>query len=156
VPWVTGCCLLVRGDCWREWGGFDPEFFLYYEDVDLCRRAQERGWSVCYEPNLAVVHHSPLHGRPVSALLRLVLRHSLLTYAARHWRPWEFQALAHIVRVESWARRLCARWRGNRANAEIFQELSRLARDLAAGERHSAQRRLHMALRRHEEAAGPR
>ena len=42
VPWVTGCCLLVRRDCWRELGGFDEDFFLYYEDVDICRRAHRR------------------------------------------------------------------------------------------------------------------
>src|SRR5207247_751778 len=42
VPWVTGCCLLVRRDCWRDLEGFAEDFFLYYDDVDLCRRASAR------------------------------------------------------------------------------------------------------------------
>ena len=64
VPWATGCALLIRRDCLKQIGGLDEDFFLYYEDVDLCRRATERGWKVCYEPTLHVVHHSPLHARP--------------------------------------------------------------------------------------------
>ena len=85
VDWVTGCCLLLRGDCLRDLGGLDEEFFLYYEDVDLCRRARARGWSVWYEPNLTIVHHHPLHQRSVPAVLRMVTRHSLMIYAAKHW-----------------------------------------------------------------------
>src|SRR5207249_7515050 len=53
VPWVTGCCLLVRRECLEELGGLDEDYFLYYEDVDLCLRARKRGWTVWYEPNLA-------------------------------------------------------------------------------------------------------
>jgi N-acetylglucosaminyl-diphospho-decaprenol L-rhamnosyltransferase len=153
VPWVTGCCLLVKADCWRELDGFDEEFFLYYEDVDLCRRASARGWSVWYEPHLAVVHHNPLHGRAVPPPLRLVIRHSLLTYAARHWRGWEFRALTRIVRVESWARRICAWWRKDVHNAEVLGELSTLASDLAAGDRRAARKRLHAAVWQQEEVA---
>ncbi len=104
VPWVTGCCLLLRRDCLHELGGLDEDFFLYYEDVDLCVRARARGWSVWYEPNLAVVHHHPLHCRPVPAVLRLVTRHSLLTYAAKHWPRWQCRLLSRIVRTEALAR----------------------------------------------------
>jgi N-acetylglucosaminyl-diphospho-decaprenol L-rhamnosyltransferase len=153
VPWVTGCCLLVRGDCWRELGGFDEEFFLYYEDVDLCRRAWANGWSVWHEPQLTAVHHSPLHGRTVPASLRLVLRHSLLTYAARHWRPLEFRMLARVIRVESWARRLWAWWRKDAGAYAVFQELSCLAADLGNGARGKARSRLHRAVRAREQAA---
>jgi len=153
VPWVTGCCLLVRGDCWRDLGGFAEEFFLYYEDVDLCRRAQARGWSVWHEPRLAAVHYSPLHRREVPDSLRLVIRHSLLTYAARHWRRWEFRLLAGIVHLESWARRLWAWWRKDAEGVRVFQELSALAADLTSGDSRAARRRLHRTVRTHEEAA---
>src|SRR5262249_2914091 len=71
VPWVTGCCLLVRRACLEDLGGLDEDYFLYYEDVDLCRRARARGWSVWYEPAVWAVHRHPLHGRGVSPLVRL-------------------------------------------------------------------------------------
>jgi N-acetylglucosaminyl-diphospho-decaprenol L-rhamnosyltransferase len=153
VAWVTGCCLLVRGECWRELGGFDEDFFLYYEDVDLCRRAWEQGWSVWYEPQLSVVHNNPLHGRQVPAPLRLVIRHSLLTYAERHWRPWQFRALAGVVRLESWARRVWACCRGKRRDAAVFQELATMTRDLITGNRRGARKRVLRTVHRQEQAA---
>src|SRR5262249_8190845 len=69
ASWVTGCGLLARRACLQELGGFDPDFFLYYEDVDLCRRATAAGWVVRQESTPALVHHRPLHGRPVAAHL---------------------------------------------------------------------------------------
>ena len=49
VGWVCGAALLARTDLIRRLGGFDPRFFLYFEETDLCRRAQEAGaevWAV--------------------------------------------------------------------------------------------------------------
>ncbi|HET6571990.1 MAG TPA: glycosyltransferase family 2 protein, partial [Fimbriiglobus sp.] len=89
VPWATGGCLLVRRDCYEEVGGLDENFFLYYEDVDFCRRARRAGWSVWYEPDLRVTHHFPLHARAVPPPLRLVTRHALLTYSRKHWPRWQ-------------------------------------------------------------------
>lgn len=147
VAWVTGCCLLLRRDCLRDVGGLDEEFFLYYEDVDLCRRAQERGWSVWYEPNLAVIHHHPLHQRPVPAVLRLVTRHSLMVYAAKHWPAWQFRLLTRIVQSESWLRRLAAWWTGDGAQSRIFARLGALCGDMRRGERATAHARITQAVR---------
>jgi N-acetylglucosaminyl-diphospho-decaprenol L-rhamnosyltransferase len=147
VPWVTGCCLLVRRDCWRGLGGFDEDFFLYYEDVDLCRRARNAGWAVWYEPTPAVVHHFPLHGRRVPPVLRMVTRHALLTYSAKHWPRWQSRALAGIVRLEAWARRMSAAWRGDATAAGLFAELGTLAGELARGRAVRARHRLLRAAR---------
>ena len=56
VDWVSGACMLLRGQAFREVGGFDEDYFLYWEDADLCRRLGGKGWRVAYEP-AAVVHH---------------------------------------------------------------------------------------------------
>lgn len=138
VPWVTGCCLLVRRECFRDLQGLDEEFFLYYEDVDLCRRADERGWSIWYEPNLTVIHHHPLHQRVVPAVLRLVTRHSLMVYASKHWPAWQFRLLTRIVQGESWLRGLRAWWSGDRQEARTFARLSEVARALRRGQRDAA------------------
>ncbi len=148
VPWVTGCCLLVRRDCWEDLGGLDNDFFLYYEDVDLCRRARERGWTVWYEPGLRAVHHRPLHARAVPPALRLVTRHALLTYAAKHWPAWQFRLLAGIVRWEARLRGLGAWWKGDRKAAACFREMGALAAELAREKRSAARRRLTRITRR--------
>jgi N-acetylglucosaminyl-diphospho-decaprenol L-rhamnosyltransferase len=147
VPWVTGCCLLARRDCVEELGGLDEDFFLYYEDVDLCLRARQRGWSVWYEPNIAIIHHDPLHQRAVPGVLRLVTRHSLLTYAGKHWPRWQLRILATIVQTEGSLRRLVARWSGDAQQARAFQSLTVLAHDLARGDQATARKRIDEAIR---------
>jgi len=150
VPWVTGCCMLVRKECLQALGGFDPRFFLYYEDVDLCRRAWAAGWSVWHEPRLGVVHHRPLHARAVPAHLRLITRHALLTYAAKHWPAWQTKALAGIVRLEARLRGWWASRQGDGREATCFAELDRIARDLAQRRPKRARRRLLNAVRQAE------
>lgn len=49
VGWVCGAVLMTRTDLVRQLGGFDPRFFLYWEETDLCRRADDSGfetWAV--------------------------------------------------------------------------------------------------------------
>jgi GT2 family glycosyltransferase len=150
VGWVTGCGLLVRRQVFEELGGLDSGFFLYYEDVDLCGRAQQRGWEVRYEPDITVVHHHPLHDRVVSPGLRLLTRHALLTYAARHWPAWQGRLLARIVRVEAWARRLLARWRGDDETRRWMARLGRIAADMERLDHRAASRRLRRAVERWE------
>lgn len=55
-PLISGCCMLFRGSTFRELGGFDPGYFLYFEDFELSRRAQRQCLSA-YCPTMKVVHH---------------------------------------------------------------------------------------------------
>ncbi len=57
VDYGSGAALLVRGEFWRDVGGFDELFLpMYYEDADLCFAAREHGWRVVYEPAALVTH----------------------------------------------------------------------------------------------------
>ncbi len=56
AKWLHGCCLLVRVDAFRHFGGFDERFFLYYEDDDLCLRALQAGFDCLLEPQAQVLH----------------------------------------------------------------------------------------------------
>ena len=150
VPWVTGCCLLVRRECLHDLGGLDEDFFLYYEDVDLCLRAKKRGWTVWYEPGLRVVHHRPLHARAVAVPIRVLSRYSLLIYAAKHWPRWQSQVLARIVRAEGWVRNRWKRWKGDIQKAAQYAVLEAISTDLAGGNPSAAQRRLRRFIRARE------
>jgi GT2 family glycosyltransferase len=150
VSWVTGCCLMLRRECLEELGGFDEDFFLYYEDVDFCRRAHSSGWSVRFEPALRAIHHRPLHSRQVSVPMRVITRHALLTYGAKHWGKWQFRILAEIVGAEAFVRRRWAEARGDRESAKHFNELGAIVREVSAGSAAAARRRLDRLVRRQE------
>ena len=56
VDWVSGACMFVRREALDDVGLFDERFFLYWEDVDLCKRMVAGGWKVVYYPLAAVEH----------------------------------------------------------------------------------------------------
>jgi N-acetylglucosaminyl-diphospho-decaprenol L-rhamnosyltransferase len=83
VDWISGACFMVRRDAWEELGGFDEDFFMYMEDLDLCWRAWRAGWAVALEPASEVLH---LQGVSTNQHpYRMILAHhrSVLRFAAK-------------------------------------------------------------------------
>lgn len=66
VDWVPGAFALMPRGLFASMGGFDERFFLYYEEVDLCRRVQAAGLKVMYWPELRVQHVGGASARTVS------------------------------------------------------------------------------------------
>lgn len=56
ADWLMGSCLMLRGSALKQVGGMDERFFLYFEDVDWCRRFWEAGWRVTYVPAARFSH----------------------------------------------------------------------------------------------------
>lgn len=56
VDWTAGMFLFFRASAFRNVGGFDDKFHLYYEDVDICARLWSAGWKVVVTPGASVVH----------------------------------------------------------------------------------------------------
>jgi N-acetylglucosaminyl-diphospho-decaprenol L-rhamnosyltransferase len=54
--WVAGMFMLFRAPVYAELQGFDERYFLYYEDVDLCRRLRKRGYEILLVPTVSAVH----------------------------------------------------------------------------------------------------
>ncbi len=54
--WLSGSCLLLRRKAFDEVDGFDPAYFMYFEDVDLGDRLAKAGWSSVYCPSARAVH----------------------------------------------------------------------------------------------------
>ncbi len=56
VDAVSGAFMMLRSELYRKIGGFDPRFFMYGEDLDLCYRAQKSGYKVFYVHTTEVIH----------------------------------------------------------------------------------------------------
>lgn len=57
VDYLLGAAMLVRKEAYKVVGGFDPAFFVYFEDQDWCRRFWKANWRVVYHPDAWFVHY---------------------------------------------------------------------------------------------------
>jgi len=56
VESVVGASILIKKDIFNQVGGFDDKYFMYYEDLELCRKLRKLGLKVIYMPNAEVGH----------------------------------------------------------------------------------------------------
>lgn len=57
TDWVSAAAFFIKKDVFEKLGGFDEKFFMYFEDIDLCRRAKESDCKIIYFPYFSVFHH---------------------------------------------------------------------------------------------------
>jgi GT2 family glycosyltransferase len=116
--YVTGAAIAVRRHVLEALHGFDEDFFpAYFEEVDLCTRAQRLGWRVLYWPTAVIYHHESVSlGVESERFLRLYHRMRLL-YCAKHlrMRDWlrtfaseEWRTLRRVSGIHR--RAICAAW----------------------------------------------
>ena len=60
VDWAQSAALLVRRDAARDIGWFDPQFFVYSDEVDFCRRLADAGHATLWVPSAEAIHHEQL------------------------------------------------------------------------------------------------
>ena len=84
VGWLSGACLLARRDAVEAAGLFDEGFFIYFEDIDLCRRIGDLGLELLYDPSVRVVHFGGATTAPRRLKSRLHYRESQLYYYEKH------------------------------------------------------------------------
>jgi hypothetical protein len=98
VDWLVGACLCLRPEAIRQVGLFDERFFMYSEEIDLCRRLRAAGWRVRYVPRAAVVHLEGASSRTDLAARDQRFQASKLAYAARwHGRGVALALRAYLV-----------------------------------------------------------
>src|SRR3989344_479268 len=56
VDWVSGACMMIRRDLFERLGGFDENYFMYMEDMDLCFRAKKEGFLTYFYPDIKLEH----------------------------------------------------------------------------------------------------
>ncbi len=102
VDWVPGAFSIIRMSALEKTGFFDPRFFLYYEEVDLCRRIKAAGYSIWYWPAISVIHIGGESSRQMktvqmskagSQLTLWRMRSTLLYYRKNHG------AQVHLARL---------------------------------------------------------
>src|SRR5262249_27306405 len=104
IAWLNGCCLIVRREAFERLGGFDPDYFLYQGETDLCLRARRAGYRIGYAGNTSV-HH--LHRQSQRELSDYEYARRIFQGSAVFWgKHYTSRDVLHMVRFQYWISRL--------------------------------------------------
>ena len=99
VPWVRGAALALRRESFDALGGFDESFFMYFEEVDLCRRAWNAGWEVHFAPGAEILHVGGASTVQRRTEMAVRMYDSSLQFHRRHERGVRLAALEAAERA---------------------------------------------------------
>jgi GT2 family glycosyltransferase len=100
VDVVVGCFLLIDHDLWRKLGGFNPAYYMYGDEVDLCLRARRLGARPLYSPEARIIHYGG-GSEPCSEDKLIKIFRGRITVMRMHWHPF-------MARMGRWAMVLAA------------------------------------------------
>jgi len=101
VEAVSGGAMLISGAIIKKIGLFDERYFMYYEDLDFCRRAKKAGYKIWYLPEATVIHYHGASGRqlasPETQWKRLIPSSKIYHGAIRHWLITQIIKVGQLV-----------------------------------------------------------
>ena len=86
VDIVVGCFLMIRLSLWKELGGFNPKYYMYGEEADLCLRAREMGYRPMITPDAQIMHLVGASSAKVSDKVMMVAK-ARTSLIRDHWPP---------------------------------------------------------------------
>lgn len=107
-PTVSGACLMMNRASFDALGGFDEDYFLHVEDIDICRRAREKGGEVYFVPKATVMHYGStsqvrrqkVEWEKLRGFKLYFLKHSKTFWGrAMTYLAWPFMAIAIMGRA---------------------------------------------------------
>jgi N-acetylglucosaminyl-diphospho-decaprenol L-rhamnosyltransferase len=107
--WLSGSCMLVRREAFDAVGGFDPAYFMYFEDLDLCERIGRAGWQNVYVPTAVVVHEGAASTRSNPAEMADAHHASAWRYLSRRYTGLRWAPVRLVLRAGLTARAALAR-----------------------------------------------
>ncbi len=99
---VSGSFLMAPVEVVREAGGFDEDFFLYGEDMDLCLRVKKNGYRVVYFPDARAVHHHRTSTRKAPLRATYHFYRSMAKFYRKHNRRAVDRLFTPLVTLSTW------------------------------------------------------
>lgn len=81
---VSGCCMGIKSELLKKVGSFDPRFYLYYEDADLCLRAKKIGFKSIVFSDIEIVHEGSYSSKKSAGKAEYYIERSRLFFLAKH------------------------------------------------------------------------
>jgi GT2 family glycosyltransferase len=100
VDWVSGSCLMARRPALVEAGLLDGHFFMYFEDIDLCRQMKNGGWKVHFISDVTIVHYGGVSAKKNILNVLVEYRHSQIYFTRKYYGLKGVLALKSMLLVK--------------------------------------------------------
>lgn len=100
----TAACLMVRRSAIKQVGAFDPDYFMYGEDLDLCFRLKEGGWKIFYVPDAVATHIKGVSSRQATSAMLREFHRSMWTFHRKHYATGLPAPVNGLVWLGIWSR----------------------------------------------------
>ncbi|MEO7040255.1 MAG: glycosyltransferase family 2 protein [Gemmatimonadaceae bacterium] len=101
VQWVKGAALAIRRTAFDAVSGFDPAFFMYFEETDLCYRLHEAGWEIHFTPATTIVHKGGASTEQMRADMAVQFYASMRQFYRYHYPTADLRRLDAVLRLQS-------------------------------------------------------
>ena len=103
VDWVSGCFMVTKRSFFMKASGFDDRYFLYFEDVDLCRKARKLGKGVIFYPKVDVIHNAHHESSSQKGIIRSLTLNRTSRYHVSSWIKycikWRWDYARKIINI---------------------------------------------------------
>jgi len=99
VEWLSAACFMSTQEVLKKAGMFDEKFFLYFEDIDLCKRIRKEGWRLVYQPEAKVFHEGGASTKKRKLNSRFYYRKSQLYFYRKHSPAFSFFLLQVFLSI---------------------------------------------------------
>lgn len=103
---LIGAAMLIRKKVFEQVGRFDERFFMYYEEVDLCRRLKNKRFRVVYYPGSQLIHLGGKSAKQIPAKTRFMMLRSLLLYFHKNSSTLSYIPLSVLFKIGVLSRQL--------------------------------------------------
>ena len=100
VDWILGAAIFIRADVFKQVNGFDQDYFMFSEEVDLCKRVSNLGLKIIYYPELQIHHIGSVSGKKNYSLFTIRTYSSKDIYMSKHYKFLEKFLLRFFLRIE--------------------------------------------------------
>lgn len=100
VGWILGAAIFTRSDLFKMVDGFDKDYFLFSEEVDLCKRVSDLGLKIIYYPKCQIHHIGSVSGKKNYSLFTIRTYSSKDIYISKHYKSLEKYVMRFLLRVE--------------------------------------------------------
>jgi len=99
VNQLMGAAMLIRKTVLDQCGYFDENFFMYYEEVDLCKRIIDSGWNIVYLPHSKITHLGGKSSDQIPAKKQILAMCSMLCYFKKHSTKTSFILFSIVFKI---------------------------------------------------------